>query len=183
MEIKEIKSLSVELKQELVKLLVESVETGDLGFAHPLSKESAEQYWDKIEKDLKDNENEITRVLLVSYIDNKISGTVQLSWSSKFFTNCNHRAEVQKLMVGNNFRGKGVARKLLETIEIFAQQYKKQLLILDTRSDLSVPEMYKKMGYVSVGDIPFYSLENGIYTSTTFFYKIIDKSLISKEQA
>ncbi|EGC36459.1 hypothetical protein DICPUDRAFT_91831 [Dictyostelium purpureum] len=112
-------------------------------------------------------------------MDNIVVGTVSLSWL-KIMTNASHRGEVQKLLVDPNYRGRGIAKQLLKRIEELALLQKFKLLILDTKStDQISTNLYRKMGYLEVGNIPYFAFDTTGYHSTLFFYKIIDKELIN----
>ncbi|KAM9969218.1 hypothetical protein ACTFIW_013238 [Dictyostelium discoideum] len=177
-EFKLIKSIEGDIKKQLVELLITGVKDGDLGFTNPLSELEAEKYWEKVDGDLKVEKD--CRLLLIAISkNNRIAGTVQLSWDT-YYNNSFHRAEVQKLMVNKEFRGMGISKKLMSSIESHAISIKKKLLLLDTRSDHPIsPSLYKSLGYTEFGSVPFFSFDSDGYTSTTYFYKVIDKNLLS----
>ncbi|KAM9996500.1 hypothetical protein ACTFIY_002652 [Dictyostelium cf. discoideum] len=176
-EFKLIKSIEDDIKKQLIELLITGVKDGDLGFTNPLSELEAEKYWEKVDADLKVEKD--CRLLLIAISNNRIAGTVQLSWDT-YYNNSFHRAEVQKLMVNKEFRGMGISKKLMSSIESHAISIEKKLLLLDTRSDHPIsPSLYKSLGYTEFGSVPFFSFGSDGYTSTTYFYKIIDKNLLS----
>ncbi|EAL63722.1 hypothetical protein DDB_G0287309 [Dictyostelium discoideum AX4] len=181
-EFKLIKSIEGDIKKQLVELLITGVKDGDLGFTNPLSELEAEKYWEKVDGDLKVEKD--CRLLLIAISNNnnnnnRIAGTVQLSWDT-YYNNSFHRAEVQKLMVNKEFRGMGISKKLMSSIESHAISIKKKLLLLDTRSDHPIsPSLYRSLGYTEFGSVPFFSFDSDGYTSTTYFYKVIDKNLLS----
>ncbi|KAM9988397.1 hypothetical protein ACTFIZ_012144 [Dictyostelium cf. discoideum] len=176
-EFKLIKSIEGDIKKQLVELLITGVKDGDLGFTNPLSELEAVKYWEKVDGDLKVEKE--CRLLLIAISNNRIAGTVQLAWDT-YYNNSFHRAEVQKLMVNKEFRGMGISKKLMSSIESYAISIKKKLLLLDTRSDHPIsPSLYKSLGYTEFGSVPFFSFDSDGYTSTTYFYKIIDENLLS----
>ncbi|KAN0030063.1 hypothetical protein ACTA71_008207 [Dictyostelium dimigraforme] len=178
-EFKLIKSVEGDIKKQLIELLITGVKDGDLGFAHPLSELEAEKYWEKVNGDLKQEKECRFLLIAISNANNKIAGTVQLSWDT-YYNNSFHRAEVQKLMVNKEFRGIGISKKLMSSIESHAISIKKKMLILDTRSDHPIsPSLYKSLGYTEFGSVPFFSFDSDGYSSTTFFYKILDNNLLS----
>ncbi|KAN0025152.1 hypothetical protein ACTFIV_009568 [Dictyostelium citrinum] len=182
-EFKLIKSIEDDIKKQLIELLITGVKDGDLGFAHPLNESDAEKYWNKVEGDLKEEKQCRFLLIAISNDDNsknnKIAGTVQLSWDTHY-NNSFHRAEVQKLMVNKEFRGMGISKRLMSSIESHAISINKKLLLLDTRSDHPIsPSLYKSLGYIEFGSVPFFSLDSDGYSSTTYFYKIIDKNILS----
>ncbi|KAK5578340.1 hypothetical protein RB653_008010 [Dictyostelium firmibasis] len=178
-EFKLIKSIEGDFKKQLIELLINGVKDGDLGFSHPLSEQDAEKYWEKIDGDLKQTKECRFLLIGISNDNNRIAGTVQLSWDTTY-NNSFHRAEVQKLMVNTEFRGIGMSKRLMSSIESHAMSIKKKMLILDTRSDHPIsPSLYKSIGYTEFGSVPFFSLDSDGYSSTTYFYKILDNNLLS----
>ncbi|KAK5579370.1 hypothetical protein RB653_009052 [Dictyostelium firmibasis] len=193
MDIKEIKynEFTDDIKQELIQLMIECTEFGDLGFTHPLSKELSTRYWDKIENELREDIE--CRVLLIATIKNDqivdqadkddkkinkpiIVGSIQLSWDT-LYNVCTHRGEVQKLMVKQSYQGKGLSKLLLTSVEELAIKKNKVLLILDTNSSHSFSsQLYIKMGYSESGSIPMSSTYNNTFSATNHFHKILKKN-------
>jgi len=95
---------------------------------------------------------------------------VQLSLGQK--ENGRHRAEVQKLLVHTRYRNRGLGRRLMDAIESEARQRDLTLLVLDTIAGELAEQLYLKLGYVRVGEIPNYaSFPDGRLWTTVIFYE------------
>jgi len=98
---------------------------------------------------------------------------VQLAPAGK--PNARHRAEVQKLLVLQAFRGQGIGKDLMRTVEAKALQLGRSLLVLDTRQGDPAETLYTRLGYVKAGVIPDYARapsSDGL-DPTVIFYKRI----------
>ena len=155
---------------ELIELLQDAVDSGaSVGFLPPLSNEEARSYWEAILNDVTKG----TRVLLVAREAGKIAGSVQLEPAAK--PNARHRAEVQKLLVFQRHRRKGIGRLLIEAIEQAARELGRTLLVLDTVQGDTAEHLYRRWGYVEVGAIPFYARNgSGALDPTVVFYKLLE---------
>ncbi|MNI43882.1 Acetyltransferase [compost metagenome] len=164
-EIKELKVLNAEKLAQLSELLVAAVDQGaSIGFMPPMDLQEAEAYWQEaLKPDV---------LLWVAEADDRIIGTVQLQLAMK--KNGLHRAEVAKLMVHPEFRKKGIARKLMNTLEIAAKNINRSLLVLDTRSGDPSNLLYVSLGFIKAGVIPHYAKSSGgELLDTIFYYKEI----------
>jgi acetyltransferase len=152
----------------LIELLRDSVEGGaSVGFLSPLKRETAEAFW----RDMLREAGFPQRVILVATTEEGgVAGSVQLSLVQK--ENGRHRAEVQKLLVHSRYRQRGLGRRLMEAIEHEARQRGITLLVLDTIEGELAEQLYLKLGYVRVGEIPDYaSFPDGRLWATVIFYK------------
>ncbi len=151
----------------LVELLQDAVESGaSIGFWSPLSQEEALAYWQKVIADLPEG----YRILLVALENDSVLGSIQLELSPK--QNGSHRAEVQKLMVHQAARRRGLGQTLLNAIEEEARQAGRSILVLDTRRGDEAERLYAKHGYIQSGIIPRYVLEaDGSFSDTVVFYR------------
>ena len=158
-----------ELLPSLVALLQDIVNGGaSIGFVPPLDTKTAERYWLSTITEVANGE----RVLLVSREANIVTGSVQLALSTK--QNGLHRAEVQKLLVHTQFRGRGMGRALMFEVEEAASHSGRTLLVLDTEQGSIAEKLYLTHGYQRVGVIPQYALAaNGSLTSTVVFYRVL----------
>ncbi|MCC8367919.1 GNAT family N-acetyltransferase [Xenorhabdus sp. PB61.4] len=154
---------------ELIKLLHNCVENGaSIGFISPLGVNEAAQYWQDVETDVVSGH----RLLLVAIEGDKIAGSVQLSLCRK--NNGKHRADIEKLMVHTAYRRRGIGNMLMEELERVAKRHQRSLLILDTRTNDPASVLYRKCGFVEVGQIPNYVInDKGEFSGTTYFYKMI----------
>ena len=154
---------------DLIALLCDTVESGAaVGFMAPFSASEAQSYWQKVIADLSGR----SRLLLAEIIENRVAGSLQLELAMR--TNGLHRAEVQKVMVHRDFRGRGIATRLMGAVEAAARQDGRSLLVLDTRQGDIAKGMYRKLGYVEAGIIPQYARSSsGELHSTVIFYKLL----------
>jgi ribosomal protein S18 acetylase RimI-like enzyme len=150
---------------ELSELLINVVHDGaSIGFLPPLEKADADAYWKSCVTP------EI--IFLAAKAEGKIAGTVQLHLCTK--PNGTHRAEVAKLMTHPDYRKKGIARQLMQDIEIRAKQENRSLLVLDTREGDPSNMLYQSIGYMEAGRIPnFAQSETGELDTTVLYYKNI----------
>jgi acetyltransferase len=153
-------------KAKLLEILADSVENGaSVGFMLPLDYAEMQSYWEKIFADIGDY-----RVFLIAKWDGEIIGTAQLELAAK--KNGSHRAEVQKLLVHSRYRGKGIAKALMEKLEEIAQAHGRTLLILDTQGGSVAESLYRRLGWIEAGQIPnFATTPIGTLEPTIFFYK------------
>jgi acetyltransferase len=156
-------------QDELVDLLQDAVHDGaSVGFVSPLPREVARQYWHDVIKDIRQG----SRLLLVLRIGRRMAGSVQLGLCMR--PNGTHRAEVQKLFVHTSARRQGFGRALMAAIEQEARNAKRSLLYLDTESRKPAEAMYRRLGWLLVGEIPEYAYSpDGHLRGTTIFYKKI----------
>ncbi|KAF5019214.1 hypothetical protein F66182_8788 [Fusarium sp. NRRL 66182] len=82
------------------------------------------------------------------------------------------RGVVEKLLVHKAHRGRGGARTLVAALEAEATRRGRTILLLDTETGSPAEEVYKKLGYTELGQIPKYGLSpNGELKDGTFFWK------------
>ena len=147
-------------------LFSQVVESGSsLNYLPPFGPDRAHAYWVSVFRDLGEYLH-----LWVWEEDGKILGTVQLAPSEKENGPC--RAEVQKVMVDEAARGRGIARELLAELEAYARDRGIRTLTLDTESDSPAATVYRRLGWIEVGSIPDFALAaDGRMIATTLFYK------------
>ncbi|MCM0148645.1 GNAT family N-acetyltransferase [Photobacterium galatheae] len=167
MDVIEIKDLSPYLEQ-LTALLQDCVDAGaSVGFLPPLSHVDAQAYWQGVAETLGEH-----RKLWVACDGDLLIGTVQLALCAK--KNGAHRAEIEKLMVNTNARGRGAGRALMLAAEACSDHLSRHLLVLDTREGDVASELYRKLGYVEAGRIPQFALSaTGELDATVYFYKLL----------
>ncbi|MDC9596717.1 GNAT family N-acetyltransferase [Xenorhabdus anantnagensis] len=161
---------SINTKRDgLIHLLQNCVKSdASVGFIAPLEENEAEQYWQDVEADLASGH----RLLLVAQEGENITGSVQLSLCKK--KNGLHRADIEKLMVHTAYRQRGIGQILMDELEFSAKQHQRNLLVLDTRSNDPASALYRKCGFIEVGQIPNFAINsNGEFAGTTYFYKLI----------
>jgi ribosomal protein S18 acetylase RimI-like enzyme len=153
-------------QSDLVDLLTDAVNGGaSVSFLAPLKPEDAAAYWQKVAADMHKGE----RILLVALENERVIGSVQLVLATQ--PNAPHRAEVQKLLVHNQHRRKGIGRALMLAIEEHARRINRWLIVLDTASR-AAEQLYEQVGYTRLGIIPEFALNTGGNPEgTTVFYK------------
>jgi len=155
---------------QLVELLQDIIAGGNsLGFLPPLTSEIAEEFWRETIEEMEDG----VRVVLVSSENGKITGCAHLALATK--QNGMHRAEVQKVLVHSRFRRRGIARSLMNEIELVARQLGRTLLVLDTEQGSAGESLYPACGYTRVGVIPQFAMSTDRSLITTvIFYKLLE---------
>jgi GNAT superfamily N-acetyltransferase len=161
--------LAAELDQ-LAELLHAVVHDGaGVSFVVPFAHDQALAFWrDRVLPATRAG----TRPVLVARVPGgRIVGTVQLDLATA--PNQQHRAEVAKLLVHPAFRRRGAARALMVALEPIARAAGRTLLTLDTWTGRGAEQLYRSLGYVTVGVIPRFA--RGSLTPelepTTIMYK------------
>ncbi len=152
----------------LARILVACVDGGaSVSFLAPLSPEAALAFWHRASAAVAAGR----RILVVAWADGVLAGVVTLDCDTP--PNQPHRAEVQKLLVHPDARGRGVARALMAAAEQAAGEASRTLLTLDTQEGSAAERLYRALGYVEAGRIPGYALDpagQGRH-ATILFYK------------
>jgi GNAT superfamily N-acetyltransferase len=113
-----------------------------------------------------------SRVVLAAVDGDRLVGTAQLVPSP--MPNQPHRGDVAKVLVHRAARGKGVAARLMERIEVEAKSRGITVLVLDTVTGSAADRLYTRLGWQRVGPVPNYALmPDGAPCETTFFYKAL----------
>lgn len=156
------------VSEALTDLLIDCVNGGaSVSFMLPLERDKATAFWLVIGKSVARGER---TVIVAEDEQGKIVGTVQLITSQP--ENQPHRADVAKLLVHSSARRKGIARRLMAYLEAVATTQEKSVLVLDTATGSAAEILYQNMGWLKVGDLPFYALmPDGSPCSTTFYYR------------
>lgn len=151
----------------LAELLCDAVDGGaSLGFAAPLAHDEAAAWWRGRSGAVADG----SLLVWAAYDGDRLVGTVGLTFSP--WHNGRHRAEVLKLMVHGQARGRGLGRRLLATAEGAAAAHGRTLLLLDTESDSAAEALYRSAGWLPYGVVPDYAYgAGGLLRDCTFFYK------------
>ena len=151
----------------LGELLVDAVDSGAaVSFLAPLTVERAEQWWRRTLTAIDGG-----AIFLVARDGEGIVGTVQMhpAWAP----NQPHRGDVAKLIVHRRGRGRGLGRRLMQSIEDAASKAGFTLLTLDAKEDGAAVQLYRRIGWTEVGMIPRYALDTDGKTphGTVIFYK------------
>ena len=154
-------------RDELSQLLADAVEdNASVGFVLPVDEALLDAFWAKLEPEVRDG----SRVVFAALDGDRVVGSVQLACCTK--PNQPHRADVQKLLVHRDARGRGVGVALMDALERRAAESGRWLLVLDTRTGSAADALYRKRGWQAVGEIPDYALDpDGTLAACTFYWK------------
>lgn len=110
------------------------------------------------------------RLLVVGEEEGQIVGMAQLAFSRA--TNADHRAEVQRVAVASNARGRGIGRQLMAAVENAARDSGITLLWLTTHEGTDACVFYEAIGYSKMGTMPKYSRRpDGTLWPGAFYFK------------
>jgi acetyltransferase len=110
------------------------------------------------------------RVLLVAEEEGGILAMAQLALSGA--TNADHRAEVQRVGVASEARGRGIGRRLMAALEEVAHESGVTLLWLTTHEGSDACVFYEALGYTKLGVMPNYSRRpDGTLWPGAFYFK------------
>jgi len=102
-------------------------------------------------------------------------GVVQLRLV--MYPNSDHRADVAKLLVHRQARGRGIAGALMERLEAEATALDRWLLMLDTQTGSPAEAMYERMGWRRLGVLDDHArTPDGTLEPTTFMTKRLDRA-------
>lgn len=153
----------------IADVLLDTVDGGaSVGFMHPLTREKAVAFWQKVLTSAERGE----RIVLVAEdaMSNRILGTVQIVLSMP--ENQPHRADIAKMQVHRAARKRGIGTALMRAAEDAAREAGKTLLVLDTVTGGDAERLYARLGWQRCGEIPNYALfPKGGFCSTTVFYR------------
>lgn len=159
-------------------LLADSVESGaSVGFHGPLDAADAATYWAALAAELTAGSVELWAVHDESGV---VCGAVQLHRAHS--PNGGHRAEIAKLMVRRDARGRGLARTLLRTAEASAYTAGVRLLLLDTQSGSAAERLYRAEGWTPFGTVPDHAADpGGELRPTTFLFKSLTEQTLTEQ--
>src|SRR5205809_4468878 len=155
------------LIEGLANVLADAVDGGaSVGFVAPFTPDDAARWWRSVAADIDAGKV----ILLTAREGDRVVGTVQLRLAP--LPNSRHRAEVAKLLVHRDVRGRGIARRLLAALERIARREGRTLLVLDTISGSEADHLYRTLGWTAVGSVPNYAaMPDGALAATTYFYR------------
>jgi acetyltransferase len=151
---------------ELAQLLLDAHASDmALGLAGPLTRAAAEAAWRESAARLEPGE----RVQLAALDGDSLLGAVHLARATA--GNGRHRAEIQRLVVRADVRGRGVGRVLMNAVVERARALGLRLLWLSTHVDSDADRIYSHLGWTRYGVIPDYAvLPNGDLAANAFYY-------------
>jgi ribosomal protein S18 acetylase RimI-like enzyme len=110
------------------------------------------------------------RLLVVAEEGDRLVGMVQLVFSGA--TNAEHRAEVQRVGVAADARGRGIGGSLMAAVEEVARDHRITLLWLTTHDATDACVFYEAIGYTKLGVMPNYSRRpDGTLWPGAFYFK------------
>ncbi|WP_435282686.1 GNAT family N-acetyltransferase [Streptomyces koelreuteriae] len=162
--------------EELASLLEATVDAGaSVGFLAPLDRAEALAWWAERAADVAAGR----LVVWAAYDGDRVQGTVSLAFPGK--ANSRHRAELVKLMVDPDARGRGLGRRLLATAEDAAAAAGVTLLHLDTETGSPAERLYRSAGWTAIGAIPDYAANpDGVLRPTTIYYKHLPAGALTR---
>lgn len=158
-------------REGLITLLVDAVHHGaSVGFMSDLDVPQASAYFCEVLSQLEHG----SLLLWVLVEDQRVLASVQLALCQK--ANGLNRAEVQKLLVLNEARRRGLGQVLIQALERGARQHKRGLLHLDTEAGSPAENFYSALGYTRVGELPNYCRSpDGHYSPTAIYFKTLSE--------
>jgi GNAT superfamily N-acetyltransferase len=150
---------------DLAGLLLDAVADGaSVGFLVDLTRDGAEEWWRTALRDPR------STTWVACDPDGEVVGCVRLTAAA--YPNGRHRAEVSKLLVRHDARGRGVAGALMQALEQHAWSDGRTVLVLDTRTGSLAESLYPRWGWERVGTAPDWAADpDGTLAPTTFFVK------------
>jgi len=161
---------------ELADLLVDTVDDGaSVGFLAPLDRAVALAWWTERVAGVAAGQ----LAVWVARDGQRVAGTVSLAFPDK--PNSGHRAELVKLMVHRDARGRGLGRRLLTTAEEAAAAAGVTLLHLDTETDSPAEGLYLSAGWTRTGVIPDYAANpDGVLRPTSIYFKKLRAAALTR---
>lgn len=143
-------------------------ETGTLGFFPTMADDESLNYWLSLRAELRAG----TRILLAAYDGERIVGSGQLEFPK--WPSAHHRAEIHKVFVAKEMRGRGVGELVVRSLQKVAKLRGRTLLLLNARNGGPGERLYLKLGFRKVGVIPGYAARvDGGRSDSAVFYKEI----------
>ncbi|GAA2385327.1 GNAT family N-acetyltransferase [Streptomyces coeruleofuscus] len=160
----------------LADLLTDTVNGGaSVGFLAPLDRAAALAWWEERAADVAAGR----LAVWAAHDGDRVLGTVSLAFPAK--PNSRHRAELVKLMVHRDARGRGLGRGLLTTAERAAAEAGVTLLHLDTETGSPAEQLYRSAGWTAIGVIPDYAASpDGELRPTTIYYKRVPATALTR---
>ena len=155
----------------LIELLLDAVKHGaSVGFMADFDEAQAREYLRGVQASIEDASLLLWVVVRVEHV----IASVQLALCMK--ANGLNRAEVQKLLVLNEARRRGLGQVLIQALENGARQQKRGLLHLDTEAGSPAENFYSALGYTRVGELPNYCRSpDGHYSPTAIYFKTLSE--------
>jgi GNAT superfamily N-acetyltransferase len=136
-----------------------------LGLSPTLTRAGAEAAWREAASRIEPDEH----VQFAAFDGDALIGAVHLARATA--ANGRHRAEIQRLAVRADTRGKGVGRVLMDAAVDHARTLGIGLLWLSTHAGTDADRVYERLGWTRSGVIPDYAqLPSGDLAASAFYY-------------
>lgn len=104
----------------------------------------------------------------VAEIDGEIVGTMYLECKTRSFDN--HIGELYSVVTAENYRERGICKKLFETICLYALEKKLKKIILSVRAGAIAETVYQKLGFIRYGELPNGIKDEDKYVNKVYYY-------------
>jgi GNAT superfamily N-acetyltransferase len=151
----------------LAEVLIACVDGGAaISFLPPLSRDAARGFWRRTATAVA----QASSLLVVGWLEGRLAGTVTVDCDMP--PNQPHRADIRKLLVHPDARGRGLGRALMQAAETAAREAGRTLLTLDTKPGDASEHLYRTLGFREVGVIPGFGLDaDGTPHDSMIFFK------------
>ncbi len=156
-------------ERPLTLLLQHSVGAGaSAGFQDPVGRAPACAYWRSVTRQVATGDV----MLFAAWRNGTLGGTAQLVLDTP--EDGRHRAEIRMLLVAPGSRCRGLARRLLEELEVAARGAGRRLLTMELRTDEHGAPFYRKAGWMEAGSVPgFFSGAEGLGLAMSLWFKVL----------
>jgi GNAT superfamily N-acetyltransferase len=157
-------------ERRLAEVLTVCVAHGaSVSFLAPLAPDVARAFWHRKAREVAAG----GRMLIAGWVDGRLVGCVTLVLDTP--PNQPHRAGVQALLVDPATRRRGLARALMQRLEVEATRQGRTLLTLNTSAGDAAEALFRGMGWTEAGRIPGYTRDaDGTLRDTLYFYKRVE---------
>lgn len=148
---------------------------GGFGWVNLPSREILERFWEGVVA-------MPARMLFVARLDGVICGTCQLIQPPS-----NNEAQAHIVQLTTSFvapwaRGHGLAKMLVEQAEKSALEEGFSVINLDVRETMqSAIKLYESLGFIRIGEHPYYARVNNEVIKGYYYYKLIDPKAFEQE--
>jgi GNAT superfamily N-acetyltransferase len=151
---------------DLTALLVEAVDGhAAVTFLPPLDPPVARRFW----VSLGERAAQGGAAIFAAYDGARVAGTTTLVLDTP--ANQRHRCEIAKMIVGREWRRRGLGRALLNTAIAHAHTCARTLIVLDTRTGDAGEALYRSVGFARFGIVPDYARDvDGRSEAASFYY-------------
>lgn len=153
------------------KIKIRPVERGDIEdlWKYTFEDKSKEEVAKLVGKDLKKYKN-VERVRLVAEVGGKVVARSRFKVKKKGLKR--HLGRGYGMYVNKNYRGRGIAGKILNYAEKWMKEQGAEKFVFTVRADSVAEKVYRRReGYKEFGRLPKGSLKDGEYHDVVYMYK------------